>query len=918
MNWVGGAWTGAPLLARDDGVNAIKGVHAYAGVVWSADKKKEQAEARFTALVADGQRLVFKHVYDRKKSEVAGDASLEAEFGGLAARNGLLYMSLRGQNQIVVVNARKLDLKAPKDKVAGALLGTIAVPDPRGLAFDRDGGLLILSGKKLVRQAFNTEGQLDNLLAQQVILGERFEDPQQIAVAGDGTLFISDWGRSHQVHVYEPKGALQRLIGKPGGPQVGAYDPERMYHPKGLTVDSRGRLWVAERDEQPKRVSVWSTHGEFERAFYGPAEYGGGGVLDPLDATRFYYHGMEFRLDWDKGAFKLKSIYYRPKGEGKEWPNRAGFPTTPVYRDGRQYFTNAHHSNPTGGAATTMLWRLQNDVAIPCVCIGRAADWPLLKTPPFTERWPEKLGPKDAAAFLWVDRNGDGVPQPDEVTLHKGQAGGVTVMPDLAFVLSRFDERTLRLAPTGFTKAGAPLYDFSKAETLAEGVQGPRSSGGDQALVHPSGWTVLTLGAKPYSPYSLTGIFKGEPRWSYPSVWPGLHASHEAPVPDHPGELIGTTRLLGEFITPKDSDVGPLWIINGNMGNMYVFTADGLFVRTLFQDFRTGRSWSMPVSQRNMLLNNVSSSGENFWPSVTQTRDGQIFLVDGGRTSLIRVEHLEKLRRLPAQDIVVTEKDLRAAQDWHEARESARQQAQGQEVLKIVLRQKAPIVDGKLDDWEGAQWASIDKRGVRAWFDSNSKPYEVAAAVALAGDRLYAAYRTGEKDLLRNSGESANAPFKTGGALDLMLAADPRANPSRRVPVAGDLRLLVTLVPDGKTKKARPLALLYRAVLPGTPAKDRVPFSSPWRTIFFDQVLDVTEHLEFASDAGNYEFSIPLSVLGLKAQAGMTLRGDLGVLRGDGLQTIQRIYWNNKSTGIVQDVPSEAMLTPHLWALGQW
>src|SRR5207245_2260496 len=145
------------------------------------------------------------------------------------------------------------------------------------------------------------------------------------------------------------------------------------------------------------------------------------------------------------------------------------------------------------------------------------------------------------------------------------------------------------------------------------------------------------------------------------------------------------------------------------------------------------------------------------------------------------------------QEIVVTKKDLEAAQDWHTERELARQKTHGQEILRVALRTKAPVVDGQLDDWAGAQWASIDKRGVRAWFNSKSQPYNVSAAVAIAGDRLYVAYRAGEKDLLRNSGEAANAPFKTGGALDLMLATDPKGDPKRTQPAPGDLRLLVTL-----------------------------------------------------------------------------------------------------------------------------
>jgi len=352
------------------------------------------------------------------------------------------------------------------------------------------------------------------------------------------------------------------------------------------------------------------------------------------------------------------------------------------------------------------------------------------------------------------------------------------------------------------------------------------------------------------------------------------------------------------------------------MGAMYVFTADGLFVRTLFRDFRQGRSWSMASAVRGMLLNEVSSSGENFWPSITQTKDGQIYLVDGARGSLVRVEHLEKLRRLPDQTITITQKDLDASAAYLSERERQRQARLGTRVLRVEMREKGPVVDGNLDDWKNADWATIDKRGVKAWFNSDSKPYDVAGAVTVDGERLYAAFRCGEKDLLLNSGESANAPFKTGGALDLMLATDPKADTKRTQPVAGDLRLLVTLIADGK-KKAAPklLALVYRPVAADS-RSEKVPFSSPWRTITFDRVDDVSNQVQFAEKDGNFEFSIPLTVLGLKPTPGIILKGDLGVLRGNGFETSQRIYWSNKATGIVNDVPSEAALMPHLW--GRW
>jgi len=140
-----------------------------------------------------------------------------------------------------------------------------------------------------------------------------------------------------------------------------------------------------------------------------------------------------------------------------------------------------------------------------------------------------------------------------------------------------------------------------------------------------------------------------------------------------------------------------------------------------------------------------------------------------------------------------------------------------------------------------------------------------------------------------------------------MISADPGADPNRVNPVPGDARLIVTLV------RGKPLALLYRAVVPGTPVADKVPFSSPWRTITFDKVENVTSQIQFAAADGNYEFSIPLAVLGLTPRPGLTLKGDIGILRGNGAQTAARAYWSNKATGITADVPSEAMLTPSLW-----
>jgi hypothetical protein len=905
VGWIGGAWTGAPYLAYDAGDKPAGDTYAYAASAWEGD-------LRLTALTPKGDRPVVRYAFPGGKEASA--------VTGLAVRDGLLVCSLPKQKGLLCVDAR-----------AGKVRNTLPLDDPRGLAFDAEGRLLVLAGRELRRYRLPATAAAVQLSSPETLVARGLEDPQQVALDSQGRLYVSDHGNSHQVKVFCASGKPLGAIGTPGVPRAGPYDENHMNHPNGLTVDSAGHLWVAETDYQPKRVSVWTLDGRLVRAFYGPAEYGGGGQLDPQDKTRFYFHGMEFRLDWATGRDRLERVFFRPeKGDSPQAQRGTvpfflpdgfgvnGVPETALYVPSasgppRRYFTNCYNSNPTNGASIACLWLDQGGIARPVAALGRANDWELLKGDGFKARWPAGVGLQGRSfsaplVFLWSDLDGDGQLQPGEVSFLKAESGGITVMPDLSLVASRLNGETIRFPVRRFTVAGVPVYDLAAGETLARRVQGPTSSGGDQALWEPGGWTVLTVAPEPFAPQSICGVYRGQPAWSYPSPWPGLHASHESPPPDRPGELIGTTRLLGGFVTPRSGQAGPLWAVNGNMGNIYLFTADGLFVAELFHDIRRGTGWAMPIARRNMSLGGLSLHDENFWPSIAAAADGRIYLVDGARTSLVRIDGLEQIRRLPARPLSVTPEDLQRAAACLAESEARRQQAEGRTTLRVALRRTPPVVDGKLDDWAGADWVPIDRRGVAAFFDSRSTPYEISAALAVAGDRLYAAFRTGDPDLLKNSGETPRAAFKTGGGLDLCLGTDPAADPRRDRPVAGDVRLLVAIV-GGK-----PQATLYRPVVPGT--KEPVPFSSPWRTIHIDRVDDVSDQVRLAGADGNYEISIPLAVLGLKPEPGRSIRGDVGVLRGNGFQTLQRVYWSNKATAITSDVPSEAQLEPRLW--GRW
>ena len=902
QGWVGGTWTGAPTLAVDRGAQAVADHLCYVGSVWDG-------ELRLTAKTrAFGDQPVLKHKlgddWDRRAKGAMPPPRLPGfeggdriwVLGGIAAHDGRLVCSLARQNELLVVdiNGKQIAARVP-------------LANPRGLAFDAQGRLLAISGQQVVRFAA-LPGTAETIVA------GGLEDPRHLTVEADGNLLVTDRGSAHQVKRFSPAGRLMAAIGRPGAPASGPYDPLHLNHPSGLGVDSQGRVWVAEADDFPRRVSLWSARGALERAFYGPTEYGGGGVLDPRDRTRFYYKGLEFRLDWERGSDQLARVFWRPQALLDAHYGHYS-PDTPLYAGPgpRRYFTSCYTHTPTNGDDVAFVWLDGEREARLVAALGKARSWDVLRGAEFRARWPQGARPEEEsprsetpAGFAWTDANGDGRPQPAEVQFVAEPVRGVTVMDDLAFVVARCGEQNVRFAAT-LDADGLPRYDLTKPQSLGPAGGHQPSSGGNQALTEPGGWTITTNASLPFSPYGLGGKFQGAPRWSYPSPWPGLHASHEAAVPDRPGMVVGHTRLLGGWVR---GPVGPMFCVNGNMGNMYLLTADGLFVGTLFHDIRLRPNWAAPVAVRGMDVTDVSLHDENFWPSITQTADGQVYLVDGARTSLVRVDGLDTLKRLPEASVTVTPDDLRRAADWYARAEARRQEQRGSGLLTVVQRAAPPNVDGRLDDWPATtDWAFIDRRGTLANFNSDSRPYEVSAAVTLTATHLYAAWRTTERNLLNNSGETPNALFKHGGCLDLMLATDPRANPTRATPVPGDQRLLVTRVGN------KPRALLYRAKVPG--ATEPVAFSSPWRTITIDAVEDVTAQIALASDnAGVFELSIPLAVLRWQPLPGETYRADLGVLRGAGGQTTQRVYWANKATAITADVPSEAELTPRLW--GKW
>lgn len=968
-------WRGAYALARDAGPNPRKDIHAYSAflekgiqVFGLQGEGEDYTQGRY---IEQGRGVVAVpsvSILNYSEAPYTQAGTHGGNFKGagigldLAVFDHVVAVSLPDTNEVLFADAAESQQTAGKSgrkKSVGRIVGKSHVARPTGLMADTHGRLYVLSEKTLKR--FDVDWKAAALKNETVLISGGLEDPRRLTADEKGNLYISDWGESHQIKVFSPDGKFLRAIGRPGGLQMGHYDPNRMSNPQGIAISADGHLWVAEYTYVPKRLSIWTLDGKLVRAIYGSPRYGGGGTLDAWDRTRLFYGYpgcMEFRLDWDKGENRLDHIWLGPIEDdiGFVLRNKNGgaiMPERPVHLDGRIYLTNQGEHAPERIAG---IWLLRDDKA---VLVAAAGDLSLGPNKDFADFFAANLDalnkrmPKGVAMIVrktgnsaddkgkitftsqeapnskgkgkakgrskdvqvlqaWSDLNCDGKPQVEEFTFFVGQGErGVTSLT-VDNKLAILTASGVRLEPSGFAPAGAPIYDAAKAVRLTKDYVASTVIPPRQAILGHDGNLIVTGGP-------IEGFKDGQRAWYYHSQWAGGFAKGKSPRPQYPGQLLNTMRLLGPMVACPNDKL-EIWGINGDYGQLFFLTTDGLYVATLFKDSRTvDHYWPTPA-KRGALLNDVTLQGECYGPTISQTADGKVYLQAGkNKCSLIRLDGLDTVRRLEVGTLKITPQLLVQAKDY-QAEQSARlaasrpaaEKAPARESLNVAIRKQAPTVDGKLDDWKAADWATIDDRS--------------RAAVGISGNTLYVAYHMDYEYRLENSPDSLDSLFKGGPALDLMIGADPGADPQRKTPMPGDIRLLVTEV----NKKIQ--AAVFRAVVPGT--KEPVKYVSPVGSATIDQVEDVSgrvvlvggKHADKTDQMrrsvpvirryADYEFSVPLSVLGLTPKDGLTIRGDVGLLLGQAGATADRVYWHNKSASMTSDLPTEARLTPSLW--GQW
>jgi sugar lactone lactonase YvrE len=127
---------------------------------------------------------------------------------------------------------------------------------------------------------FSPEGKLLMTLGTKGVAGDntsrdRFNQPNHVAIAPNGDIYVSDGYQNARVVHFSSDGQFVRIIGGVKGAQ-----PGQLQVPHGVALDSQGRVLVNDSDNQ--RVSVFDKGGRFIESWPFPSR---GGIVVAADDT---------------------------------------------------------------------------------------------------------------------------------------------------------------------------------------------------------------------------------------------------------------------------------------------------------------------------------------------------------------------------------------------------------------------------------------------------------------------------------------------------------------------------------------------------------------------------------------------------------------------------------------------------------
>lgn len=868
---------------------------------------------------------------------------------GLAALNGKLYGSLHFRDSLLVIDAN-----------TGMVVGTIAIKRPAGLVANQS-TLYAISETSVLRIDPETKKITP-------VITTGLKAPISLALDAQGHIYVADWADQMCVKVFSPAGKLIRTVGKMGGrAPLGAYDPEGMLLPRGISIDNRGRLWVAEMGPSPRRISCWNSAGTLALEKPGGAYYAAYGTyVFPAQPELAFSQGNSLDLDWKKGRWRIKGTPWRATRAGDllGLDEKSEISAVRVLNGRRFIVHSANHGTP-GGATVISEWK--NGRAIPLAAVGACVDalrmvnaelkGGLRQDPIFIDHlWTDARINKAARQTLpWIFSGPmAGNPQafysyaniPKIRAKLKGWKQPVVSIPNGNFVWSDLD--------------GDGQVDAAEVQYYAT----PGLPGNTTVSWRPDQWshgvsdkdlslyfTALSGGKSYHYKLPISGWAKsGAPLYKISGTQKIVASRFIGDVSwvSQKGNILTVghrkTRARGGCTDPLvmfRPDGSIAWTYPNDYGNVAgshtaPMAKNGLLLGTLgvmgrarlakvgeIFAFHTNMGQAVFFTEDGLFISELfrdSRSGAESYPkkirrgmSLKETSNGgewfggQMFqTAKTGQIYITAVRSMPCITKITGLDSVsrLPESSLTFTKEHYQAAE------------KLMLARQTANADGARVAIKHLNRLAATPPPEKAfsWTANNSvswlfdENHSAKATWMFDKKNLHVCFQNVQDDTpMINGGEDPQRLFKFGDAVLLELRTQPNVTSKNVLP--GDLRLLFS-VHNGK-----PIAVLYRYLSPE--AKSSVKFVSVATTKI--DVITVLANAKVVIDrsATGYSLraSIPLNELDFHPEVGKTYQGDFGIIYSDkiGQKDVLRMNWANKATGLTDDLSGEAKIQPGYW-----
>ncbi len=936
---------GAHMLAsNDDYVFALPGNDFYADTTKGNTyvMRLDADTGKFAPFFLNGEQrdlqLYISDILDLDSSKymprIEGFAA-NNEYFVLATANDDPYKTYSGAGYM-----KYGDIINVVDAQSGVLKKRIALDGVGKVAFGENGLLYAIAKNKVAEVNIKT-GKITYL----PITAQEGEEFKNLTIDNDGNIVIYE-RTDRQLKVYNKAGKKLYEIGKKGGRAiVGWWEEDGLTHQvSAITVDSNDQIWVAEEWNYPRRISTWNKDGFVQDFIGGPGYMAAGGSLHNEDPEKVYCGPNEMILDRENHTYKMSRVLYVPNWDkGQDFLlNVNGNTRVTHFRSDasgemHNYIYLAHERD---GA---VLYKENDDGSFqPFWATGRtdnlfsgtgygkyvpALDADIYRSSPSitSRKLKAQFDNMTNRQYIWNDWDGDGAIEADEcefwlynngrsLTLNGSWGGTITndfeftVTEDYTSETQRTPRSLYKVSPDYYREGGLPVYSWKSFKQIDVETF---PFDGDNILTE--GGTIISVrdldgqsGTSYYNGIKCIDPETGEDLWWYANPYAGVHGAQKGPKISDDGAVVGTIKVMGTV--PVDRG-GEVFCIRGYLGEDYLFTTDGYFVQTLFRDGRIPML-KLPDNYEDavgMDMSLYSENGEPWSGIFVKHTDGEVRLLSstaGPSIIICRVEGLDTITDIAPFKIKVTKAMLDEAYAYNTSdpveatTEEETAVSNGYAIAKI---DKEMTIDGETGDWVGVGTdLTIAKDGI----EENG-----TATLAYDDENLYALYVINDNSPMVNNGNEYQKLFKTGDLCDLMLSNTASTSGSTKL---GDKRISMGVF-DGK-----PVAVLSEPV---SDKEQTYRYSSPVTTLDFDYV-GLIEDAEVAitrdTDTGMYilEAKLPLASIGIDGKVGKNVTGDVGIVISDeiGATNRARIYWSNKETELVYDVPGEATLYPNKWS----